>query len=265
MIWLAGEDSPAMAFPPLSQTPFGLPPPQGADPPGYYYGWPLAGVGKRVGSAVIDYVLVWFALLLVIGLIGRGAATAGGDVGSVTALWLFVVAYAAQCWNFIVRQGRSGQSLGKQLMGTRLIATSNLAAPGKAACFARSLALLVDAGLFGIGLLSHRVQPAPHQLRRPAGRHRGDRRAPRRRHHRLGRAHRALPHPRGSRAPRGGARLAAALGVATLAGQPALSATAGTTRAKRGHRRAAAGSEPAASAGATHPRRRRGGSRTPSS
>src|SRR5512146_300492 len=143
-----------MAFPPLSQGPFGMPQLRGEDPPGYYYGWPLAGVVKRLGSAFIDYVLVWFALLIGIGLIGRGAATAGSDVGSATAGWLFVVAYAAQFWNFIVRQGRSGQSFGKQLMGTRLIATSNLAAPGKAACFARNLALLVDVGFFGIGLLS---------------------------------------------------------------------------------------------------------------
>src|SRR5512135_297294 len=144
-----------MAFPPLSQTPFGMPQPQGEDPPGYYYGWPLAGVVKRLGSAFIDYVLVWFALLILIGLIGRGAAAAqGGKIGSVTAFWLFVVAYAGQCWNYIVRQGRSGQSFGKQLMGTRLIATSNLAAPGKAACFARNLALLVDVGFFGIGILS---------------------------------------------------------------------------------------------------------------
>src|SRR5512147_2142761 len=121
-----------MAFPPLSQGPFGMPQPPGEDPPGYYFGWPLAGVLKRLGSAFIDYVLVWFALLIVIGLIGRGAATAqGGQIGSVTAFWLFVVAYAAQCWNFIVRQGRNGQSFGKQLMGTRLIATSNLAAPAK--------------------------------------------------------------------------------------------------------------------------------------
>src|SRR5512135_3583609 len=119
-----------MAFPPLSQGPFGMPPPQGEDPPGYYAGWPLAGVVKRLGSAVIDYLLVWFALLIVIGLVGRGAATAGSAVGSATALWLFVVAYAAQCWNFIVRQGKGGQFFGKQLMGTRLIATSNLQ-PGR--------------------------------------------------------------------------------------------------------------------------------------
>src|SRR5512135_2914811 len=155
MIWLAGEERRGMAFPPLSQGPFGLPQPQGEDPPGYYYGWPLARVVKRLGSAFIDYVLVWFALLILIGLIGRGAATAqGGKIGSVTAFWLFVVAYAAQFWNFIVRQGRSGQSFGKQLMGTRLVTTSNLAAPGKAACGARNLALLVDVGFFGIGILS---------------------------------------------------------------------------------------------------------------
>src|SRR5512135_5196 len=134
-------------FRPLSEAPFGMPQPPTPDPPGYYAGWPLANVGKRVASAAIDYVGLWFGFVMAIGFLSALVARLSTEsLGSAAGTWMVFVAWAVIIWNSDFRQGRSGQSFGKQIMGLRTVDVTNLGPPGRLSCMSRSLGLLFDVG-----------------------------------------------------------------------------------------------------------------------
>jgi uncharacterized RDD family membrane protein YckC len=141
-------------FRPLSEAPFGMPQPPTPDPPGYYAGWPLANVGKRLASAAIDYVGLWFGFVMAIGFLSALVAKVSTEgLGSAAGTWMVFVAWAVIIWNSDFRQGRTGQSFGKQIMGLRTVDVTNLGPPGRLSCMSRDLGLLFDVGLFGIGIL----------------------------------------------------------------------------------------------------------------
>jgi uncharacterized RDD family membrane protein YckC len=141
-------------FRPLSEAPFGMPQPPTPDPPGYYGGWPLAGVVKRLGAAAIDYPVLWFGLIMAVSFVSNVVAAVSTEgAGSAAGAWAVFVAWAIIVWNGDFRQGRSGQSFGKQIMGLRTVDMANLGTPGRVSCMSRSLGLLFDVGLFGVGIL----------------------------------------------------------------------------------------------------------------
>lgn len=110
------------------QDPFGTPPEGGPPPPfgqpAYgqpAYGQPggpeLAGWGLRVAAALID-TLIATAIYLVPLVVG---AVSGSDlVAGLLTLFGFVGQLAFLAWNH-VRQGRTGQTVGKGVVGTRLL------------------------------------------------------------------------------------------------------------------------------------------------
>jgi uncharacterized RDD family membrane protein YckC len=131
-----------------------MPQPSAPDPPGYYAGWPLANVGKRLGAAVIDYPVLWFGLIMAVSFVSNVVAAVSTEgLGSAAGAWAVFVAWAIIVWNGDFRQGRSGQSFGKQIMGLRTVDMTNLGPPGRLSCMSRSLGLLFDVGLFGVGIL----------------------------------------------------------------------------------------------------------------
>ncbi|MGH3586613.1 MAG: RDD family protein [Pseudonocardia sp.] len=115
------------------------------------YGFPLlATYGQRVGGFLIDIgipggllAIVLIAALAtkdvtVIGLVYPGAAVVG---------LVFLV------WNSGYRQGRSGQSLGKSALGTRLVGMASGEPVGSARALGRQLLHLVDGIPLGLGFI----------------------------------------------------------------------------------------------------------------
>jgi uncharacterized RDD family membrane protein YckC len=115
------------------------------------FGFPLlATYGQRVGGFLIDIgipggllAVVLIAALatrdvVVIGLVYPGAA---------------IVGLAFLVWNSGYRQGRSGQSLGKSALGTRLVSAQSGEPVGFGRAFGRQVAHLLDGVPLGLGYL----------------------------------------------------------------------------------------------------------------
>lgn len=115
------------------------------------YGFPLlATYGQRVGGFLVDIgipggllaVVLIAALatkdIVVIGIVYPGAALVG---------------LAFLVWNSGYRQGRSGQSLGKSVLGTRLVSAGSGEPVGVGRALGRQAAHVVDAIPLGVGFL----------------------------------------------------------------------------------------------------------------
>jgi len=135
---------------------YGTPPPYGAPPvpPGYpAYGTPpgwgpgyglppggYAGWGERVAAFLIDAAIsaVPAVVLVLIGVaISGGAGTALVILGYLLALGLGI-------WNTIIKQGNTGQSIGKEKLGIKLIKESDGQVLGPGFCFVHRLAHVLD-------------------------------------------------------------------------------------------------------------------------
>jgi uncharacterized RDD family membrane protein YckC len=77
----------------------------------------------------------------------------GGVAGAVIAIVGYVGSAVFGIWNQIVRQGNTGQSIGKEKMGIKLIKESDGQVLGPGYCFVRGLAHIVDAIPCYIGFL----------------------------------------------------------------------------------------------------------------
>ena len=129
---------------PSSTDPYGLPP----QPPNPYASWI-----KRVGAYLIDALLVSVAYFpAVIGLIisssdGNDAlGTSLTVVGALLSLAVFV-------WNTCLRAGRTGYSIGKGLLGIKLIGERSGEPIGAGMAFLRYLCHIVDALPLYLGYL----------------------------------------------------------------------------------------------------------------
>jgi uncharacterized RDD family membrane protein YckC len=152
------------------------PPPYGAQP-GYAPLQPNAWAGvipyaswlQRVGATLLDGLILFpFYAVAIVGLVmlGRvsdtGTATdpststgldALGVVGLLIMLVGYVSAVAFSIWNQIIRQGRTGWSIGKKWMGIRLIDEATGSPIGGWMNFARGLVHIVDGLACYIGYL----------------------------------------------------------------------------------------------------------------
>jgi uncharacterized RDD family membrane protein YckC len=149
-----GGDQPPATPPPTYAVP---PPAYGAPPPGYGQpappGWnpspygvagfvPPAGYaswGERVAARLIDALVALPGIVFVI----LGAVVGGGaGVGLLILGYLVILGIAI--WNEFVRQGRTGQTVGKQQMHIKLIREADGQVLGAGFCFVRSLAHIID-------------------------------------------------------------------------------------------------------------------------
>ncbi len=120
---------------------------------------PLAHWGKRVGAFLLD-LLLGSALLIpggiyalttaeVVGYDIRGNAVTNPTSAGTVAL---VVGYAwllgFQIWNRWVRQGRTGRSVGKQVLKITLVSERTMAPIGAGMAFTRDLCHVVDSFLY---------------------------------------------------------------------------------------------------------------------
>jgi len=141
---------PAQPGPPAG-TPQGHGAPYGP-PPGYPpYGasvMPYASWLRRVGGYLVDYLLLIPGY--VVGGIGESIAgdsstSSSESLGLVIAAVGYLGSLGVFVWNQVLRQGRTGQSVGKQVVGTRLIREDNGLPLGGWLTFGRYLLHILDA------------------------------------------------------------------------------------------------------------------------
>lgn len=108
---------------------------------------PYAGWWRRIGSALIDGLVLLaaaFPFLVLAGVTGELDATEDGSIqgGLFTAL-AYVAGIAAGVYN-LVRQGRTGQTFGKSAVGTRLLKDADGTPVGAGRSILRYVLHLVD-------------------------------------------------------------------------------------------------------------------------
>ncbi len=116
--------------------PSGYQPPGAA--PGRYASWL-----ERVGASVVDG-LIGGAIALAALLGGSVAGTASDAVGVLLLVVGYAVAVGFGIWN-LVRQGRTGQTVGKKVLGITLVRLDRPGPPGAWFAIGRYLLHIVDA------------------------------------------------------------------------------------------------------------------------
>lgn len=155
------------------------PPAYPSAPPAYpnQYGEParaegvdeFANWGQRVGAFLLDMVVpVPLLLISAVGVVlfvagSRNTFDAQGNavqhvngVGVAGAIIIFLgyIAYVAfAIWNTVFRQGRTGWSIGKKIVGIRLVGTNTGQPVGPGRTFVRQLAHFFDGLLCYVGYL----------------------------------------------------------------------------------------------------------------
>lgn len=114
------------------------------------YGFLLATYGQRVGGFLIDIGIPGGILVAVL-----IAALATKDVSVIGIVYpaAAAVGLAFLLWNSGYRQGRSGQSLGKLALGTRLVGATSGEPIGFGRAVARQVVHLIDALPLWLGYL----------------------------------------------------------------------------------------------------------------
>ena len=101
-------------------------------------------LGRRIGAALLDIAVV-FVLLIVLGLLFGDSESSGGSVSvnleGASALVFFVLTLLY----YGVSEATTGQTLGKRLLGVRVVRASDGTQPGAGAIAGRTLLRLVDA------------------------------------------------------------------------------------------------------------------------
>lgn len=132
----------------------------GTSQPGYYMGYRLASWGARVGASLID-ALVIMPLMLVAAiaafmgmtttitpapdLASGGTTTATFSPAAVAVMAIcYLGAMGLGLYNSVFRQGRTGQSWGKQALKLKLVTTKDGRPMGAGMVFVRNLVHLVD-------------------------------------------------------------------------------------------------------------------------
>jgi uncharacterized RDD family membrane protein YckC len=126
------EPHPRTGYP---TTPYGLPP----QPPNPYASWL-----KRVGAYLIDSLLVTVAYFpAFIGVIISASDTSDALATSLTVLGA-LLSLAVFVWNTCLRGGRTGYSIGKGVLGIKLISEQTGQPVGAGQSFLRALCHVVD-------------------------------------------------------------------------------------------------------------------------
>lgn len=129
--------------PPGSQGGWGDVP---ATPGGYGGAAPYAEWIKRVGGYLVDVAVLIpaYGVAIVGAAIGSVDNNAVSAIGVLIAIVGYVGAIGVAIWNMIVRQGRTGWSIGKQVIGIRLIGEQTGQPIGPGLTFVRALCHVLD-------------------------------------------------------------------------------------------------------------------------
>jgi uncharacterized RDD family membrane protein YckC len=147
---------PAGGFgPPTQPNPYGGPGgAPGADPYGFGYGAPashgeLATWLPRVGAYLVDSLIAGIP-----GAIGNILTSSSDGGGAALVGVLFsLIGLGITIWNRWIRAGKTGQSIGKSLVGLRLVDQTTGQPIGAGKAFLRDICHIVDAIICYIGFL----------------------------------------------------------------------------------------------------------------
>ena len=121
--------------------PYGTPP---TNPYGEVHGQPVygaayAGWGKRVGATLIDVLIVVPAYIVA----GIGQGIGGGAGGLITVIG-YLAAIAIFVWNVCLQGGNTGYTIGKGVLGIKLIKEQTGQPIGAGMAFVRQLVHILD-------------------------------------------------------------------------------------------------------------------------
>jgi uncharacterized RDD family membrane protein YckC len=112
-------------------------------------GAPYATWITRVGGYFLDGLIIGVPALIII-FIGLAI---GHGVGQALAVLGYIAAIGFGIWNVVFRQGATGQTIGKQIIGIKLIRELDGQPVGAGMSFIRSLAHIVDSIACYVGWL----------------------------------------------------------------------------------------------------------------
>lgn len=121
-------------YPLAGQSPFG------GDP-----GHGLAGFGQRLAAYLVD-VAVLLPLVVLASITSAIGSTSdgGGALWGALTFVLYVALIGVGVWNIVLRQGKTGWSLGKQALGIRLVSDEGRQPIGPLKAFVRQIAHVLD-------------------------------------------------------------------------------------------------------------------------
>lgn len=145
--------------PPYGMPPYGQPPYGGYGQQGAYASW-----GSRVGAYLVDYLIVLvFFIPAIIGLVlmavglahDSGESINGGlvAVGLILMLLGWLAGMIFHIWNYCITQGRTGATIGKKVLGIRLISEQTGRPIGGWLCLGRMFVHVIDGAVFYLGYL----------------------------------------------------------------------------------------------------------------
>ncbi|MGN6242867.1 MAG: RDD family protein [Motilibacteraceae bacterium] len=152
---------PGYGQPGYGQPAFGQPGYGQFGAPGAGYGAPVgavppfAGWGSRVGAYLVDALVVAVPFIIAAVLVGATTSTStdpttgftttsASGAGVFLGVVLYVVGIGLAIWNQVIRQGKTGQSIGKGVLGIRLVGAATGQPIGPGLTFVRQLAHIVD-------------------------------------------------------------------------------------------------------------------------
>ena len=110
----------------------------------------------RVGAYLIDDLVALVPLIvvrIVIAVLSAAGSTGSDPIAVVLSTVALLASLAVAIWNLFIRQGRTGQSLGKQALGIRLVSLQTGEPIGALMAFLRQLCHIVDSLACYIGWL----------------------------------------------------------------------------------------------------------------
>ncbi|MEA2685285.1 MAG: hypothetical protein QOE93_480 [Actinomycetota bacterium] len=114
-------------------------------------GPPLASWGQRLGAYLID-ILIGVGILLVAVILSAILGTVSDALGVFFLVVGYIGQFAFAIWN-LVRQGRTGQTIGKGVLNIRLVRLDGVNPPGPGLSIGRAFLHIVDALPCYIGFL----------------------------------------------------------------------------------------------------------------
>ncbi len=105
-------------------------------------GPPLASWWQRVGAAIVDW-LIGAAISTVGTLVGRGLGSGSDALGVFFIVVGSLASFAFGIWN-LVRQGQTGQTVGKSALSIRLVRLDGTTPPGVWLSIGRALLHILD-------------------------------------------------------------------------------------------------------------------------
>ncbi|OEJ23018.1 hypothetical protein AR457_38105 [Streptomyces agglomeratus] len=114
-----------------------------------YAEWP-----QRAGAFLLDSLINFGPMWLLMGIaiaIGEGSSGDSGEIPATILSWLGLIAMVATLVVQLIREGRTGQTVGKRVLGIRAVRDRDGLVPGIGLALGRRLCQFLNYAVFGLG------------------------------------------------------------------------------------------------------------------